>query len=265
MDKKQIRIVKIGGKVVEDAPQLDGFLSAFSKLEGYKILVHGGGKWVSEMSKKLGIEVKMVDGRRITDAPTLEVVKMMLAGVANKNIVSKLQGFGCNAIGLTGADANSILAVKRPEKNGIDFGFVGDVTGVNHAIITRLIEAGLVPVFAALTHDGNGSLLNTNADTIASSLATGLATHFDVELTFCFELDGVLKDINDPLSIIHQITPESYQQLKTEGAITAGMIPKIDNAFNALKAGVRAVRIMNSKNLKDLVTQKDQVGTLIIS
>ncbi len=250
---------------MEDAPQLHAFLKAFSELEGHKILVHGGGKWVSEMCQKLGIEVNMIDGRRITDAPTLEVVKMMLAGVANKNIVSALQGFGCNAIGMTGPDANSILAVKRPLKNGIDFGFVGDVTAVDHLMIARLIEAGLVPVFAAMTHDGNGVMLNTNADTIASSLAVGLAASYDVELTFCFELNGVLSDISDPESVIHIINPDRYKDLKKNGVITAGMIPKIDNAFDAIKTGVRAVRIMNSNSIADVVANKNNVGTLIIN
>ena len=180
MAKKQLKVFKIGGKVVEDDAQLSGFLRSFAQLDGNKILIHGGGKWVTEMSQRLGIEVKMIDGRRITDAKTLEVVKMMLAGVANKNIVSKLQGYGCNAIGLTGADGNTILASKRPLKDGIDYGFVGDVKIINSSIIKGLIHAGMVPVFAAMTHDGHGNLLNTNADTIASSVAVGMVSDFDV-------------------------------------------------------------------------------------
>lgn len=264
MAKNQLRVFKIGGKVVEDADQLSAFLQSFAKLKENKILVHGGGKWVSEMSRRLGIEVKMIDGRRITDADTLEVVKMMLAGVANKNVVCKLQGFGCNAIGLTGADGNTIKAEKRPLRNGIDYGFVGDVKNVNNEVIQNLINAGLVPVFAAMTHDGKGNLFNTNADTIASSVAVGMAKDFDVELNYCFELNGVLEDINDPASVIPEINQNNYTQLKEEGIINSGMIPKIDNAFDALKAGVKAVRIMNSKHIANLAEDTAQTGTLIL-
>jgi acetylglutamate kinase len=263
MAKERLHVFKIGGKVVEDHTQLTEFLKAFSQLQGHKLLIHGGGKWVTEMSQRLGIAVQMIDGRRVTDAATLEVVKMMLAGVANKNIVSLLQGFGCNAIGLTGADGNTILARKRPFKDGVDFGFVGDVVKVNNSTIATLIKSGLVPVFAAMTHDGHGNLLNTNADTIASTLAVGMATDYDVELTFCFELDGVLKDISDTTSVIPKINNANFNELKSTGVISAGMIPKTENAFDALRSGVRAVRIMNSKHLEDLVNGK-LVGTLIV-
>lgn len=264
MDKPQLRVFKIGGKVVEDAQQLAAFLQNFAQLPGNKILIHGGGKSVSEMSQRLGIEVKMVEGRRITDADTLEVVKMMLAGVANKNVVSKLQGYDCNAIGLTGADGNTILAKKRPLKNGIDYGFVGDVQKVDHEIIQKLINSGLVPVFAAMTHDGSGNLFNTNADTIASRIAVGMATDFEVELNYCFELNGVLKDINQPDSVIPEINAENYAGLKSDGTINSGMIPKIDNAFDALAAGVKAVRIMNSKDIAALALGQNDIGTIII-
>jgi acetylglutamate kinase len=264
MAKNRLQVFKIGGKVVEDEQQLAAFLQSFAKLEGNKILVHGGGKWVSEMSERLGIKVNMIEGRRITDADTLEVVKMMLAGVANKNVVSKLQGYNCNAIGLTGADGNTIQAEKRPLKNGLDYGFVGDVKKVNHEVIRKLIDAGLVPVFAAMTHDGNGNLFNTNADTIASSVAVGLADDFEVELNYCFELNGVLKDIDDPASVIHEINHTNYAQLKKDGIINSGMIPKIDNAFDALNNGVAAVRIMNSAHIGDLASGKSEVGTLIL-
>ncbi len=247
---------------MEDHAQLAAFLQSFAKLDGNKLLIHGGGKWVTEMSKRLGIEVSMIDGRRVTDAPTLEVVKMMLAGVANKNVVSLLQSFGCNAIGLTGADGNTILARKRQIKNGIDFGFVGDVERVNTQVIESLITGGLVPVFAALTHDGKGNLLNTNADTIASTVAVGLSLTYEVELNFCFELNGVLRDINDASSVIPQINNRKFMELKQSGIINAGMIPKIDNAFDALRAGVRAVRIMNSTQLEALVNG-EAIGTLI--
>jgi len=263
MVKERLSVFKIGGKVVEDPEQLSAFLKAFSALKGNKLLIHGGGKWVTEMSQRLGIPVQMIDGRRVTDAPTLEVVKMMLAGVANKNIVSILQGFGCNAIGLTGADGNTILAKKRPPKNGIDFGFVGDVVKVNDEAIAGLINTGLIPVFAAMTHDGSGNLLNTNADTIASTVAVGMAADFDVELTYCFELDGVLKDINDKTSVIANINSANFNELKSTSVISAGMIPKIDNAFDALRSGVCAVRIMNSRHLDELVSGK-LVGTLIV-
>lgn len=264
MAKGRLRVFKIGGKVVEDDDQLSAFLQNFARLKEHKILVHGGGKWVSEMSNRLGIEVKMNEGRRITDAPTLEVVKMMLAGVANKNVVSKLQGYGCNAIGLTGADANTILSEKRPIKNGVDYGFVGDVKKIDHVVIEKLIKAALVPVFAAMTHDGNGNLFNTNADTIASSVAVGMAKEYEVELNYCFELNGVLKDIDEPASVIPVINRDNYTQLKTDGIINAGMIPKIDNAFDALNSGVKAVRIMNSKHIVDLEEGKKQPGTLIL-
>ncbi|NJN26940.1 MAG: acetylglutamate kinase [Cyclobacteriaceae bacterium] len=263
MDKPILRIFKIGGKVVEDERQLLAFLKSFSDIHENKILIHGGGKWVSEMSQRLGIEVTMVEGRRVTDAQTLEVVKMMLAGVANKNVVSKLQACGCNAIGLTGADGNSIKSEKRPIKNGIDYGFVGDVKEIDATIIKQLISLSLVPVFAAMTHDGHGQMLNTNADTIASSVAVGMASGFDVELNYCFELNGVLEDIDDPESVIPDIDPVKYNDLKARGIINSGMIPKIDNAFEALKSGVKAVRIMNSKDMDKLANGALQVGTVI--
>jgi acetylglutamate kinase len=263
MANQRLQIFKIGGKVVEDELQLSTFLQTFSNLPGNKVLIHGGGKWVSEMSAKLGIKVTMIDGRRVTNAETLEVVKMMLAGVANKNVVSKLQGYGCNAIGLTGADGNTISADKRPLKNGVDFGLVGDVKSINSPVIRDLINAGLIPVFAAMTHDGKGQLFNTNADTIASSVAVGMAKEFDVELNYCFELNGVLKDIDEPDSVISLINPENYSQLKQDGTISSGMIPKIDNAFDALNAGVKSVRIMNSKQIVELAGGNQHVGTII--
>ncbi len=260
---ESLRIFKIGGKVVENAQQLDRFLSEFSQIKGPKILVHGGGKWVTEMSQKLGISVKMLDGRRITDAETLEVVKMMLAGVANKNVVSLLQKYGCNAIGLTGADANSILATRRPVKNGIDYGFVGDVVRVNASMIQNLLGSHLVPVFAAMTHDGQGNMLNTNADTIAASLAVGLATLYAVELVYCFELNGVLGNLEDPDSVINFIDAGNYKSLKSEKIINEGMIPKIDNAFDALTKGVKTVRICSASAMQALANGDKNVGTVI--
>lgn len=263
MAKPILRIFKIGGKVVEDHKQLIAFLETFAKLDERKILVHGGGKWVSEMCQRLGIEVNLKDGRRITDTETLEVVKMMLAGVANKNVVSLLQKFRCNAVGLTGADGNTILADKRPLKNGVDYGFVGDVKRIGALTIKRLIDSDMVPVFAAMTHDGRGQLLNTNADTIASAIAVGMSSEFEVELSYCFELDGVLRDIDNSESVIPEINRENYGALKSIGIINSGMIPKIDNAFDAINAGVKAVRIMNSKHLGRLTILKEKVGTLI--
>ena len=264
MSKNHLQVFKIGGKVVENEEQLSIFLKDFTRLEGYKILIHGGGKWVSEMCQKLGIEVQMVEGRRITDAPTLEVVKMMLAGVANKNVVSKLQGYGCNAIGLTGADGNMILANKRPVKNGVDFGFVGDVVKVNHEGLKSIIETDFVPVFASMTHDAQGNLFNTNADTIASSVAVAMSEDFEVELNYCFELNGVLGNINDSQSVVGEINRSNYGELKDKGTVSAGMIPKIDNAFDALKSGVKVVRIMNSQHIGRLLNEKNNVGTKIV-
>ena len=264
MAKKALRVFKIGGKVVENEGELSSFLQDFGRLKGHKILIHGGGKWVTEMSRRLGIDVNMVEGRRITDADTLEVVKMMLAGVANKNVVGKLQGFGCNAIGLTGADGDTIRADKRPLKNGIDYGFVGDVKKVNHTVIQKLISANLVPVFASMTHDGSGNLFNTNADTIASSVAVAMSEDFAVELNYCFELNGVLKDIDDPDSVVKMIDQENYATLKEKGVINSGMIPKIDNAFDALQAGVKMVRIMNSQHIAKLANGEIEVGTSIL-
>ena len=263
MHKPILQVFKIGGKVVEHTDNLHAFLEAFARLSNAKILVHGGGKWVTEMSERLGIAVKMVDGRRITNAATLEVVKMMLAGVANKNVVSQLQQFGCNAMGMTGADGNAIRAEKRPPLNGIDYGFVGDVQKVNDELITQLLKLNIVPVFAAMTHDARGNMLNTNADTIAASVAVGLAQHFRVQLNYCFELNGVLEDINDPESVISHITTENYLQLKEAKIIHTGMIPKIDNAFNALDAGVDLVRIMNATHIGMLANGIEHVGTLI--
>ena len=262
MESRTLKVFKIGGKVVENPTALNEFLDNFAKISHPKILVHGGGKWVSEMCSKLGIPVQMKDGRRITDSDTLEVVKMMLAGVANKNVVSILQGKGCNAIGLTGADANTIGATKRPIKDGIDFGMVGDVKEINTEVINGLLDMKLTPVFAAMTHDGEGNLFNTNADTIASTVAVGMSRDYQVELAYCLELNGVLRDIRDAKSIIHHIDSASYAELKASGVIHSGMIPKIDNAFDAISNGVHAVRIMNADEIGALM-EKDEIGTLI--
>ncbi len=261
--KKLLRIFKIGGNVVEDEAILRDFLAGFADIIGTKILVHGGGKWVSEMSRRIGIEVQMIDGRRVTDADTLEVVKMMLAGVANKNVVCLLQGLGCNAIGLTGADGDVVRAVKRPVRNGLDFGLVGDVTTTNAQNINLLLKADFVPVFAAMTHDGAGQMFNTNADTIASAIAAGMTQLYDVDLVYCFELPGVLTDI-DENSVIGQIDSNYYKRLKSEGVINKGMLPKLDNAFDALRKGVRTVRICHADQIRHFSSPSSDFGTIIM-
>jgi acetylglutamate kinase len=243
-----VAIVKIGGNIIEDETSLGAFLDLFSKIEGKKILVHGGGKRATHIASKLGIASKMIDGRRITDKETLEVITMVYAGLVNKNMVAKLQAKQINAIGLTGADLNSIQSNKRPVKE-IDFGFVGDVKKVNHKDIDTLIAADFTPVFCAITHDGNGQLLNTNADTIASQIAVGMSAIYDTTLFYCFELNGVLSDFQDKNSVIKHINTPSYQQLIKDGIISDGMLPKLENCFDALKQGVSKVHLGNTSML----------------
>lgn len=240
--KSSLHIVKIGGNVAEDAHLLEAVLCDFAALEGHKILVHGGGKTTSEICRKLGIPVQMVDGRRITDTATLEVAVMVYAGLTNKRIVALLQSMGCNALGLSGADGNSILAHKRTGA-AIDYGFAGDVDEVNAPFFAQLLEAGLTPVCCAITHDQQGQLLNTNADTIANEVATALASIYEVWLYYCLEKPGVLSDPGNDESIITAINRETYQELKAAGIVSGGMIPKLDNAFAALDAGVHGVLI----------------------
>ena len=240
--KQKLSIVKIGGNIIEDQESLSQFLKLFAQLEGKKVLVHGGGKRATDFGKKLGIESKMVDGRRITDAQSLEVVVMVYAGLVNKNIVAQLQASNCNAIGLSGADANIIIAEKRPV-NEIDFGFVGDIIAVNSESISRLLSAAFVPVFCALTHDGRGQLFNTNADTIASEVAIALSHTYDTTLYYCFEKKGVLRTITDEDSVIRRINMESYQKLKQQKIISDGMLPKLENCFHALNKRVQRVCI----------------------
>lgn len=240
--KPKLAIVKIGGKVIENKEALAAFILAFSKIEGLKILVHGGGKLATELGKKLGITSKMVGGRRITDAKSLELITMVYAGLANKNIVAQLQAKNCNAIGLSGADGNSIQAHKRPVKE-IDFGFVGDIDTVNQKIISKLIEAKLVPVFCAMSHNGKGQLLNTNADTIASEIAIGMSDSYETTLYYCFEKKGVLMDVADDNSVVKHINSESYQELLEKKIIADGMLPKMHNCFHALNNSVQKVCI----------------------
>ena len=243
-------IVKIGGNIIDDAAALAGFLEDFSKLAGAKILVHGGGKLATDMLTKLQIPVNMREGRRITDAETLKVCVMVYAGWINKTIVAQLQALGCNAIGLSGADGNALCAHRRPPEP-VDFGFVGDVSAdaVDVPFLTALFEQGLCPVFCAITHDGRGTLLNTNADTIASTFAIALSKAGFTKQIICFEKDGVLSDINDPQSVIDEISEANYTLLKEEGAITEGMIPKLDQAFAAIRAGVGEVHIKHARHL----------------
>ena len=240
--KEKLTIVKVGGKIVEEADTLSQLLADFSAIPGYKLLVHGGGRSATKIAAQLGIESKMVDGRRITDAETLKVVTMVYGGLVNKNIVAGLQAKGVNAVGLTGADMNVIRSVKRPVKE-IDYGYVGDVKHVDAEVLVSLISRGVVPVMAPLTHDGEGNMLNTNADTIAGETAKALSGQFDVTLVYCFEKKGVLRDENDDESVIPQITPEEFKQYVAEGVIQGGMIPKLENSFEALNAGVTEVVI----------------------
>lgn len=240
--KEKLTIVKVGGKIVEEEESLQQLLSDFSAIPGKKVLIHGGGRSATKMAAQLGIESKMVNGRRITDAEMLNVVTMVYGGLVNKTIVSRLQAEGVNALGLTGADMDIIRSHKRPVKD-IDYGFVGDVETVNGELLADLIQKGIVPVIAPLTHDGKGHIFNTNADTMAGETAKGLAQYFDVTLLFCFEKKGVLKDPDDDDSVIPYINEETFKQLVNEGVIQGGMIPKLENSFDAIHAGVSKVII----------------------
>lgn len=249
--KQQLTIIKVGGKIVENPATLNQLLHDFSSLSGRKVLVHGGGRTATETATRLGIETHMVDGRRITDADMLSVVTMVYGGLVNKNVVARLQGCGINALGLTGADMDVIRSHRRPLKNGVDYGFVGDVDKVDGERLSMLIEAGITPVMAPLTHDGKGSLLNTNADTIAAETAKSLAAIYDVTLVYCFEHAGVLTNPDDESSVIPLITRESFERLKADGIVSGGMLPKIENSLAAVEAGVKRV----------VITQADKIGT----
>lgn len=255
--KQKLTIIKVGGAVVEDELQLAQLLEDFSAIEGRKVLVHGGGRRATKIGAQLGIESQMVNGRRITDAQTLEVVTMVYGGLVNKNLVARLQANGVNALGLTGADMNVIRSHKRPVKDGIDFGFVGDVEQADGKMLHTLIEAGITPVMAPLTHDGNGTILNTNADTIASETAKALAPYYDVTLIYAFEKPGVLSNPDDDSSVIPVITRESYRQFVAEGVISGGMMPKIENALAAIEAGVNRIVITRATDINH------QKGTIV--
>ena len=252
----KLTIIKVGGKIVEEPASLQRLLDDFAAIDGPKVLVHGGGRSATKIAAQLGIESQMVNGRRITDAPMLQVVTMVYGGLVNKNIVAGLQARNINAVGLTGADMNVILSDKRPVKD-IDYGFVGDVKQVDGKRLAALLNDGIIPVMAPLTHDGNGNMLNTNADTIAAETAKGLAPYFDVTLIYCFEKKGVLRDENDDDSVISEITPQQFKQLVEQGIIQGGMIPKLENAFQAINAGVKQVVITSA------VAIDGQGGTVI--
>lgn len=256
---EKLTLVKVGGKIVEEEASLQKLLNDFSSISGRKILVHGGGVSATALAEKLGIDTKMVEGRRITDKATLDVVVMVYAGLVNKTIVAGLQAKGCNAIGLSGTDMDIVRAIKRPVKE-IDYGFVGDVIDVNTRELELLLDENVVPVIAPITHNGRGVLLNTNADTMASKLAVAFSENFQVNLVYCFEKDGVLLDQNDNKSVIHELDRDLYRKYKEEGIIAAGMIPKLDNAFNALNSGVSRVLITNAANL----TKPSASGTSIV-
>jgi len=245
---EKLIVIKVGGKIVEEPESLQALLKDFALLEGHKVLVHGGGRSATLVAAKLGIESQMVNGRRITDLETLKVVTMVYAGLVNKNIVAGLQALDVNALGLTGADLNYMRSEKRPVGE-VDYGFVGDVKEVQSDILAGLIHQGVVPVLAPLTHDKKGNMLNTNADTIAGEAAKALAKHFDVTLMYCFEKEGVLMDADDDSSVIPKITREIFANYVSSGIIQGGMIPKLENAYEAIDAGVKEVIITKSDNL----------------
>ncbi|UOK42051.1 MULTISPECIES: acetylglutamate kinase [Flavobacterium] len=258
VSKPKITIVKIGGNVIDDAKALSEVLLAFSNIDGPKILVHGGGKEASKLAEKLGLTPQMIDGRRITDASMLDVVVMTYAGLLNKKIVAQLNTFGTTAIGFTGADGNLILSEKR-KKDTVDFGFAGDIVSVNHQLLKTLLENDILPVCCAITHDGNGQLLNTNADTIAGEIAIALTPYYDVELCYCFEKNGVLMNSEDDASVIAILTGEKYDDLSKTGSIHSGMIPKLNNCFEALEKGVKKVVISHHS----FIGNKNSIHTII--
>jgi len=252
--KQILKIYKIGGGIIDNEVELTKFLSDFSDIKGNKILVHGGGKGANKVLSKMGIEPKMVNGRRITDKSTLDIVVSFYAGTTNKQIVSILQSFKCNALGLSGADANVIKGIKRPV-NEVDYGYVGDINtnSINTNFIQLLIQNQITPIFCAITHDGNGNLLNTNADTISACLAKSLTKFYEIELHYCFDKIGVLEDVNDENSLIPIIDSGKYQQLLADNLIHDGMIPKLENAFKVLKKGVKKVILEHPKNIHNSI------------
>lgn len=253
-----IKVVKIGGNIVDNPEALASFIADFAAMTGHKILIHGGGKEATRLSDKLEIPTTMIEGRRVTSRETLDVVTMVYAGLINKRIVSMLQSAGCNALGLSGADGNAIRATRRPAEP-IDYGFVGDIhtEGVNTDLIGSLLRAGTVPVYCAITHDGCGSLLNCNADSVAAAVAIACSQLAPTDLIYCFEQPGVMEDIERPDSLIPSLTPASYTDLKASGAVNKGMIPKLDNSFKAIREGVSHVIIKHAANLLN------SIGTIL--
>ncbi|MDR1937794.1 MAG: acetylglutamate kinase [Tannerellaceae bacterium] len=246
---ERLTFIKVGGKIVEEEVTLRRLLRDFAAISGYKVLVHGGGRLATQLAERLGVESKMINGRRITDEETLRIVTMVYGGLVNKNIVAGLQALGVNALGLTGADMNLIRSEKRPVKE-VDYGYAGDVKEVNAGLLESLIRQGIVPVLAPLTHDRQGHLLNTNADTIAGETAKALAGHFEVTLVYCFEKKGVLLDENDDGSVIAQLDRATFKHYVDQGVIQGGMIPKLDNAFEAIDAGVKQVLITQASEIR---------------
>lgn len=257
---EKIFVIKIGGNIIDNTEQLDAFLQQFSDVKEPKILIHGGGKLATELAASLNISQQLIEGRRITDAATLEVVTMVYAGSINKNIVAKLQVNNCNALGLCGADANLIAADKRIVKN-IDYGFVGDIKpdGINISFLKLLFQNNITAIIAPITHNNAGQLLNTNADSIANEIAKALSINFQVHLIYCFNKKGILKDVNDENSVIKTITNKTAVDLKLNGSINEGMIPKIDNALQAVAAGVHKVSLGHALALNEIV--KGNAGT----
>ncbi len=256
--KAEVQVIKVGGKIVEDPTALMHLLDQFKKVPGYKVLVHGGGRSATKIAAQMGIETKMVDGRRVTDESMLQVVTMVYGGLVNKSIVSKLQSVGINAIGVTGADMNLVQAHKRPVQE-VDYGFVGDIDKVDVTVLSPLLVQGVVPVIAPLTHDGHGSMLNTNADTIAAEVAKALAVDYQVQLVYCFELSGVMRDPEDSATVIPVINKAGFDQLVLDEVVVGGMIPKLQNALQAVEAGVDKVRITKADDLAD-----PQKGTYVV-
>ncbi|MCG2793140.1 MAG: acetylglutamate kinase [Weeksellaceae bacterium] len=259
----KLKIIKIGGSLIDDEKALNVFLQQFSNIQGAKILIHGGGKLASKLAEKLDVPQQMIEGRRITDKATLDIVTMVYAGNINKNLVARLQSFGCNAMGFSGADGNLIQAEKRQHPS-IDFGFVGDITekSINKELMVNMMNLGLVPVFSAITHDKKGNLLNTNADTIAGTIAMALSKIFETELLFCFDKNGVLETIDDEDSNLKTINKKEFSKLKNEEKLSKGILPKLENAFQAKENGVQKVVLINEKKLSDQI-KKGNEGTEI--
>lgn len=262
----QLTVVKIGGNIVDNPEALAAFLKDYAQLPGAKVLIHGGGKIATKISAGLGIETQMVEGRRVTDIETVKIVTMVYAGLVNKTIVAKLQALGCNALGFSGADGDLIRAHKRHVKKGaVDYGFVGDVDNVNVDLLSAVIEKSNFPIIAPITHNGEGQLLNTNADTVSSEVAVALSKLYDVRLVYCFELPGVMADIQDESSLFTDIDIAKYTELKKQGVIIEGMIPKMDNCFNAITKGVNSVFICQANNLLNLMNGSSKLGTKLIA